>query len=308
MSKIKSFYVGNSHQASVKKYMITSQDEADLIISKDPDLFEINRGNFLLLQSASQKGECISEQLKTLCAATDELDLSELLGDDEDIDLDFLLDDEPEPNNILTAFTDDKYSIIYADPPWSYSDKSKQRGGAERHYSTMSLDEIKKLPVNTVTDKQAVLFMWVTMPMLKEGLEVINAWGFKYTTCGFNWVKRNKVAETLFMGGGHYTRANAEVCLIGVKGKPLPRLSRSIRQTQIHPVQEHSKKPDVFADQIVELFGNLPRIELFARDCKYGWDNWGDKYGFLKSTNAETDQESEESDEEKEEISLDFLD
>ena len=106
-----------------------------------------------------------------------------------------------------------KYQIIYADPPWQYNRKAG-RGIASDHYPTMSLQEICNLPVGNLADKNCALFLWVTFPQLREGLSVIQAWGFQYKTVAFVWVKQNKKADTLFLGLGHWTRSNAEICLL----------------------------------------------------------------------------------------------
>ena len=168
-----------------------------------------------------------------------------------------------------------KYNIIYADPPWSYNRKIG-RGIAETQYQTMSIDEIGSIPVNKITADDAMLFLWVTFPQLKEGLSVIERWGFKYKTCGFNWVKRNKKKNTYFMGLGFGTRSNSEVCLIGTKGQP-KRVSKSVLQICDARIMEHSKKPAEIRERIVELCGELPRVELFARDKVKGWDSLGDE-------------------------------
>ncbi len=175
-----------------------------------------------------------------------------------------------------------KYQIIYADPPWSYKDKSKSHGGgAESHYSCMSIEDICNLKIPT--HDNAVLFLWTTYPQLEEAFKVIKAWGFVYKTCGFTWVKTNKDGS-IFMGMGRYTRANAEICLLAKRGKGCKRINASIKNTQLHPRLKHSQKPNQFRKDIVKLFGDLPRIELFARkpydlfDENYGgWDVWGNE-------------------------------
>lgn len=172
--------------------------------------------------------------------------------------------------------TSKKYKIIYADPPWRYQDKSCI-GSAENHYPTMKIEDICNLPVNGIADKDAVLFLWVTYPMLAEGLKLIEAWGFKYKTIGFQWLKTNKKnKDSFFFGLGRWTRGNTECCLIATKGKP-SRISNKVSQLIIEPIQHHSKKPDVTRDKIVELMGDLPRIELFARNKTEGWDVWGNE-------------------------------
>lgn len=174
-----------------------------------------------------------------------------------------------------------KYQIIYADPPWQYSDKSKHRGGAERHYQTMSIDEIKALPVSSICADNAVLFLWVTFPQLQEGLALMNVWGFKYKTGGFTWVKTTK-SGGLAIGMGHHTRANAEICLLGIRGKGIKRMNAGIRNTQLYPREHHSKKPDAFRTEIEKLYGisdlnPIKRIELFCRENHAGWDSWGNE-------------------------------
>lgn len=119
--------------------------------------------------------------------------------------------------------TENKYSIIYADPPWKYNDRMVMKGvhgnirGAESFYNTMTLEDIKALPVKEITEKNAILFLWVTMPFLPQTQEVMESWGFKYKTCGFTWIKTTKTGK-IHTGMGHYTRGNAELCLIGVRG------------------------------------------------------------------------------------------
>ena len=171
-----------------------------------------------------------------------------------------------------------KYKIIYADPPWQYRVYSQKGQGrsAENHYHTMNIKDIMALPVDKIADKDCILFLWITFPCLKEGIEVMERWGFKYKTCGFNWVKRNKKKNTYFMGLGFWTRSNSEVCLIGTKGQP-KRVSKSVSQICDARIMEHSKKPAEIRERIVGLCGELPRVELFARDKVKGWDSLGDE-------------------------------
>lgn len=140
----------------------------------------------------------------------------------------------------------------------------------------MSIEDICKLPVNKVASDDCVLFMWMTFPTLKEGLKVIEEWGFKYKTVAFVWVKQNKKTPSLFWGLGFWTRANAEICILATKGKP-KRISAKVHQVIISPVEEHSKKPDEARKRIVELLGDIPRVELFARQKADGWDSWGNE-------------------------------
>ena len=176
-----------------------------------------------------------------------------------------------------------KYQIIYADPPWKYQDKSKSHGGgAESHYPCLSITEMCKLPIKDIAEDNSVLLMWVTMPMLEVAFEVIKSWGFKYKTCAFTWVKVNK-NNSIYMGMGRYTRANAEICLLATRGKGLKRKNASIKNTHLLPRTKHSQKPDLFRSMITELF-NIPPfqregklIELFAREKTFGWDTWGNE-------------------------------
>lgn len=178
-------------------------------------------------------------------------------------------------------FPDKKYNIIYADPPWNYRDKRDKHprlcGGAAAHYKTMKIEDIKNLPVRNIADENCILFLWATFPCLPEALEVIKAWGFEYKTLGFNWIKTNKKNDKPFFGIGHYTKSGSEICLIAIKGRPNI-IDNSISSTLIAPREEHSKKPDIVRDRIVQLCGDVPRIELFARQVANGWDGWGDEY------------------------------
>ena len=132
------------------------------------------------------------------------------------------------------------------------------------------------MPVSQLADENCALFMWATFPMLPEALRVIKAWSFRYTTVAFVWVKKNRKSEGWFYGLGFWTRGNAEICLLATKGKP-QRVSKGISQLVVSPVREHSRKPDEVRDKIVELMGDVPRIELFARQKVDGWDAWGNE-------------------------------
>lgn len=171
-----------------------------------------------------------------------------------------------------------EYNIILADPPWEYrvwSNKGNARS-PEAHYPTMSIEEIAQLPIGNIAAKDCLLFMWVTFPTLKQAFQVIDRWGFEYKTVAFVWVKQNKKAPSLFWGMGYWTRANAEMCLLATKGSPR-RISAGVHQIVMAPIAEHSRKPDIVRDRIIELAGDLPRIELFARQTPLGWDVWGNE-------------------------------
>ena len=169
-----------------------------------------------------------------------------------------------------------KYDIIYADPPWLYKDKSKSRGGgAESHYICMSTKEMCRLELPAKND--SVLLMWCTYPMLEEGLRLMSSWGFKFKTVAFTWVKVNKDGS-IYMGMGWHTRSNAEICLLGIKGKGISRKHCGIYNTQLHRRGRHSEKPDAFRKDIVKLYGeDKTRLEMFARKQSEGWDVWGNE-------------------------------
>ena len=172
-----------------------------------------------------------------------------------------------------------KYNIIYADPPWTfktYSEKGKEYKSAENHYPCMRIEDIYNLPVANLADKDCILFLWVTFPLLKEGLKTIEKWGFTYKTCAFNWVKKNKKTDSWFWGCGYWTRSNSEICLLGTKGHP-KRISASVHQVCDAKIMRHSQKPSEIEERIVQLVGDLPRINLFARTSKKGWDVWGNE-------------------------------
>ena len=145
----------------------------------------------------------------------------------------------------MIPFPDKKYSIIYADPPWSYSD-SGCSGAAAAQYATMSINELKQLPVNPagggIAADDCVLFMWATYPKMQEALDLIEAWGFKYKSIAFQWIKQNRSGNGYFFGLGRWTRGNTEPCLIAIKGKP-KRISGSVRSIVLSPLQQHSRKP-----------------------------------------------------------------
>lgn len=168
-----------------------------------------------------------------------------------------------------------KYNIIYADPPWKYHG-GHIKGAGCNHYNVMPIDEICALPVSELAADNCILFLWTTFPKLYETFDVINAWGFEYKTVAFVWIKRTSTNNDWFTGLGFWTRSNAEICLLATKGKPV-RFSKAVHQLIISPVEEHSKKPDITRDKIVKLAGNLPRIELFARQKSVGWDVWGNE-------------------------------
>lgn len=172
-----------------------------------------------------------------------------------------------------------KYQIIYADPPWdsnSQFGRDKEKGN-EQHYPLMPLDAIKQLPIDSIADENCVLLLWVVDTQIFDAKEVIEAWGFTYKTVAFTWAKETATWKDHF-GPGMWTRKNPEMCLLATKGHP-KRQDQSIRQLQRYEVREHSRKPDEFREEIVRLCGDVPRIELFARQVTPGWDGWGNEVG-----------------------------
>lgn len=176
-----------------------------------------------------------------------------------------------------------QYPIIYADPPWQYRDEAHAgRRGVRFKYGLLRNEAIAALPVSRIAADDAMLFLWVTWPKLPEVLPIIEAWGFRYRTCGFLWVKRARNSEKLFWGMGSYTRANTEPCLLATRGRPR-RVSAGVHQIVDAPIGRHSEKPAVVRERIVALAGDVPRIELFARERAPGWDAWGNDPALLEA-------------------------
>ena len=185
-----------------------------------------------------------------------------------------------------------KYQIIYADPPWSFSSgirSSKKIDGKFQYYtpdstvgdgkykSVMDGDDIKALNVELITNNDCVLFMWTTDAHLPLALEVMKEWGMPYKTIGFVWNKKEKSGKQVCYFG-KWTMKGTEICLIGAKGKANSLIqSHKVRQLVEAIRRKHSQKPDEVRDKIIEMFGDIPRIELFARQKTEGWDVWGNE-------------------------------
>jgi len=185
--------------------------------------------------------------------------------------------------NLLERCVGRRYSIIYADPPWAYAQQggpNGKRGMANAHYETMTETQLIALPVRDICTDDAVLFLWATFPNIRLALDVMYAWDFTYKTAAFVWVKKNRSGIGNFWGMGSYTRANAEVCLLGVsKGTKAAQqvLSHGVHSIIEAPVLRHSQKPAEARARIEQLMGDVPRIELFARERASGWDAWGNE-------------------------------
>ena len=187
------------------------------------------------------------------------------------------------------------YGAILADPPWGFEvwsgpEKRVASRGTVAPYQTMEMEDIASLPVAQLCGNDAVLFMWIVWPTMPEALKIIEAWGFKYKTCAFSWMKADPyrlwaLEEDVRMGLGYWTRSNSEVCLLATKGKP-KRQDSSVRQGVIASIQQHSRKPDGIHERIERLVAG-PYLELFARQStRPGWDFWGnqtDKFNARKA-------------------------
>lgn len=173
-----------------------------------------------------------------------------------------------------------KYSLIYADPPWAYRDKcGSGKRGAGFKYPTMSVQDICRLPVWELAAEQCLLAMWWVPTQPLEALKVVDAWGFRlFSMKGLTWHKTClRQPEKSAMGMGNLTRANSEDCLFAVRGSLPARQNASIIQHFSAPRQEHSRKPDCAREMLVKLLGDVPRIELFARQSSHGFDVWGNQ-------------------------------
>ncbi len=210
---------------------------------------------------------------------------------------------------------DNAFNVLYADPPWSYQQSVKagvlKRKDGSLLYPSMSVSELCALgpDIQRVARKDSALFLWATMPLLAEALQVIQAWGFKYKTCFVNWVKTTKQGDRPAFGVGYYTRSNAELCLVAIRGKIasykrllpgeeprgassmssivheeaqmpvnfLSLLDDSPTPVVMTPRREHSRKPDIVRKMITKLLGDVPRVELFARTQTPGWSVMGNQ-------------------------------
>ena len=193
------------------------------------------------------------------------------------------------------------YQVILADPPWWYNNrktggerknKTKFGGGAQKYYDLMKAQEIAALDIPSIAAENCALFMWVTRPLLYDSVRrkptwkpskkwraphdvwtVLDAWGFRYCTVAFTWIKLNKTGSKPIFGPGYYTASNAEDCIIAVKGK-MPPSVKMLPSIIMSPRKEHSRKPDLHTD-IELMYPNKKRIELFSRRRYSGWDHWG---------------------------------
>lgn len=189
-------------------------------------------------------------------------------------------------DDIYPKLPDEKYDIIYADPPWDYGGKMQYDktsiksenvefkknifiSAATFKYPTLKLRELKLLDVESIAASDCLLFMWTTGPQLANSIELGETWGFAYKTVAFVWDK-------MIHNPGRYTLSQTEMCLVFKKGRiPSPRGARNIRQMITSPRRKHSEKPEQVINGITKMFPEQKKIELFARRNYYGWDNWG---------------------------------
>lgn len=172
-----------------------------------------------------------------------------------------------------------EYSILLADPPWHYDTWSPRGEGKcpQAHYRTLTIDEICALPVARIAAEDAVLFLWIPFCHVFRAKAVIRAWGFKFSAFGFIWCKLTSTGKRWHFGLGQTTRQQAEPLLIARRGHCVRRQDRGVPQIVEAPVRGHSRKPDCIYGLVERLYGDLPRIELFARQLEPGWDVVGDE-------------------------------
>jgi N6-adenosine-specific RNA methylase IME4 len=184
----------------------------------------------------------------------------------------------------LSELPSGRFGVIVADPPWAFAVRSPKGAGrsASQHYATMSLADIKALPVADCAARDSALLLWAIDPMIPQALEVMAAWGFTFKTVGFYWAKSNRTKPGFRIGTGYYTRANPEQCLLGTRGSP-KRLDRGVPRLIVEPAREHSRKPGEAFMRTERLFGG-PYLELFARAERPGWTVWGNETGRFPNT------------------------
>ncbi len=186
-----------------------------------------------------------------------------------------------------------RYALILTDPPWetllwSGAKRTPTQKTGDDHYPVMSAQDMAALPIAEIAADDAVLAMWVIGSHLDQALDLGRAWGFEFKTDLFYWAKQRRLHPdqiVLFsqdvapapIGMGKYTRKQVEPCLLFKRGKGLRVCDHSVRQLIVAPKREHSRKPDEQYPALESLFGDVPRVELFARTTRTGWDSWGNQ-------------------------------
>jgi len=180
----------------------------------------------------------------------------------------------PWPFSPLTPL---RYGVILADPPWRFRTwgEHNQAKSASRHYSLMTMDEMKALPVNQLATDHCALVMWAVQPMIPEAIDLMKAWGFRYKTMG-TWAKQSSTGRKWAFGTGYLFRCAAEFFVVGTLGEPVIG-ARDVRNLIVAPVREHSRKPDEMHANLERLFPCVARAELFARESRPGWETWGNQ-------------------------------
>ncbi len=187
----------------------------------------------------------------------------------------------------MNQLPDKKYSIIYADPPWSYyndmtvlPDCTTVKGMRRPPYPVMSSEDIKNLSVENISEEDAILFIWTTDYHLEKCMDVIKGWGFEYKTIAFTWQKLNKSGTPVCFMGAYTMKSGVELCLLATRGKHAHKMVKkhNVRGLVASPRLHHSKKPDEVRNRISEIVGNdVSKVELFARERFEGWDSWGNQ-------------------------------
>ena len=177
-------------------------------------------------------------------------------------------------NKNIRELPKDKFTVIYADPPWAYNDKqggsiSEKYGSAEKHYPSMTLSELEALQISEIAADNCVLWLWATSPLLEDALQLSKAWGFKYKA-QFIW---DKIKHNM----GHYNSVRHELLLICTRGSCVPQISKLFDSVQSIERAEHSRKPDEFRHIIDTIYPEGNRVELFARRQAKGWQTWGNE-------------------------------
>ena len=168
------------------------------------------------------------------------------------------------------------YDVVLADPPWDYPESGTGSRTIAAHYPLMSIEAICALPMRDIVSENAALFLWVTFPRLYDAQSVFSAWGFEYKTQAFTWVKLNSNSMGVFTGMGSYTRSNAELCLLGIRGK-MPVAAHDVHSVIMSPIQQHSRKPVDQFSRIEKLYPNKNYLEMFARRPRSGWSVFGNE-------------------------------
>lgn len=195
-----------------------------------------------------------------------------------------------------------RYAVILADPAWqtvlwSGATRTPTQKAGEDHYATMSLEAMSALPIADIALPDAVLAMWTIGSHLDQALALGQAWGFSFTTDLFYWLKQRRIRPDQLdlltsdiaaapIGMGKYTRKQIEPCLLFKRGKGVKICSHAVAQLIVAPKREHSRKPDEQYPALEALFGDVPRIELFARQRRAGWDAWGNQTDKFSSAAA----------------------